>query len=88
MKYRGYSINHENGLCVARPLDGDDHAIISRELKRVTGAIGDLWVALKYIDQIREGETDLIPVSRVVREWVVNPAPVIDMDAANVRGAC
>lgn len=88
MNYRGYSIDHENGRCVARPLDGDDLAIVSRDLKRVTGAISELWGALDYIDQIRAGESDLIPVSRIVREWVVNPTPVLDMDAANVRGAC
>lgn len=88
MNYRGYSIKHENGLCVARPLDGDDLAIVSRDPKRVTGAVCDLWVALDYVDQIRSGEAELIPVSRVIREWVANPTPVIYLDAANARGAC
>ncbi|MCK1410186.1 hypothetical protein [Bradyrhizobium sp. 76] len=88
MNYRGYSINQESGLCVARSLDGDDLAIVSRDLNRVTSAVCDLWVALDYVDQIRLGEADLIPISRVIREWVANPTPVIYLDAANARGAC
>ncbi|MET4320337.1 hypothetical protein [Bradyrhizobium sp. RT5a] len=88
MNYRGYSISHENGLCVARPFDGDDLAIVSRGLNRVTSAVRDLWIVLDYVDQIRSGEADMMPVSRVIREWVANPTPVIYLDAANARGAC
>lgn len=86
--YRGYSLSYENGQHVARPLDGDDLAIVSKDLGRVTGAVRDLWVALDCIDRIRAGETVLIPISRCIRDWLVNPTGVIDLDAAYARGAC
>ena len=88
MIYRGYSVSNEDGQYVARPLDGDDLTIVSRDQQRVFAGVRDLWIALDYIDDIRAGETDMIPVSRCIRDWLVNPTAVIDLNAAYVRGAC
>lgn len=88
MNYRGYSLCYEDGRHVARPLDGDNLAIISRDLRRLTKAVCEFWIALSCIDRIRAGETDLIPVSRCVRDWIIEPTEVVDLDSAYMRGAC
>src|SRR4051794_38685740 len=88
LNYHGYSISNEDGQYVARPLDGEELMIVSRDRRRVFAAVRDLWTALDYIDNISARETDLIPVSRCIRDWLVNPTAVIDLNAAYVRGAC
>lgn len=92
--YRGYAISNENGLCVARPLDGDNFVIVARELKTITRTISDLWIASDYTDLILSGETDQIPVSHRVREWLSDPTDILDLDtdddlvSDDPRGAC
>jgi hypothetical protein len=87
-EYRGYSIENESGLCVARPLDGDNFVIVARELKPVTRTILDLWIAADYTDLVRAGKIDQIPVSHRVREWLDNPTDILDLDDDLVTGDC
>jgi hypothetical protein len=83
--YRTYRIKLDAGKYVAKPLDGDDLRIVSRDLPRLQSGIDAFHTAA---EQYPAATLDQIIAPRWTREWLANPTSVIDVDDAYRRGAC
>lgn len=46
-EYRGYNISQNGANYVARAVDGEELALVSRDVERLTGAIDEMWEGLE-----------------------------------------
>ncbi|MCA1397470.1 hypothetical protein [Bradyrhizobium sp. BRP56] len=83
--YRDYVTEFCNGKTVARPMDGDQFEMRSIYPPRLYAAIDALHAALEQIPAVSVAE---ITGPRWLREWLMRPTDVIDIDDAYRRGAC
>lgn len=87
MEYRGYRILKRQAGYAAVPIDGDRLEIKSLVLSRIYDAIDRLWDALDLSPRLR-AHAELLPYPRWLRDWLKEPADLINLDASYRRGAC